>query len=178
MHEHVEIDLGPQHLGALQTIVDPVLVGEIPTVVWSPHGHDEAVRALLPLIDVMLLDSDDVPDPADAFARAGALCSDVYVVDLAWLRTTPWRERLAASFDLPERLETLARMSRTRGPPPRELDRERACCWPAGSPPGCTGSGSRLRFEAGRMEGEAQRADGGVLVGLCRPSRSLPASAG
>ena len=44
MHENVEIDLGPGHLRALQTIVDPVLVSEIPTVVWSPHGHDEAVR--------------------------------------------------------------------------------------------------------------------------------------
>jgi len=29
------------------------------------------------------------------------------VIDLAWLRTTPWRERLAASFDLPSRLEAL-----------------------------------------------------------------------
>ena len=61
------------------------------------------MRRLLPLIDVILLDSDDQPDPAEAFARAAALCSDVYVVDLAWLRTTPWRERLAASFDLRRR---------------------------------------------------------------------------
>src|SRR5207248_6958371 len=39
MHESVEIDLGSEHLRALQTICDPVLVSEIPTVVWSPHGH-------------------------------------------------------------------------------------------------------------------------------------------
>ncbi len=110
VREQVEIDLGPQHLDALQTIVDPVLASGMPTVVWSPHGHDEAVRRLLPLIDVVLLDSDDLPDPADAFARAGALCSDVYVVDLAWLRTTPWRERLAASFDLRSRLGALSRV--------------------------------------------------------------------
>ena len=31
-----------------------------------------------------------------------------YVVDLAWLRTTPWRERLAASFDPPARRASLA----------------------------------------------------------------------
>src|ERR1700683_2122049 len=60
MHENVEIDLGPEHLLALATIVDPVLISEIPTVVWSPHGHPEAVQALLPLMDVMLLDSDDM----------------------------------------------------------------------------------------------------------------------
>jgi len=111
MHEQVEIDVGPQHLRALQTIVDPVLISELPTVAWSPHGHREAVRALLPLIDVILLDSDDLPDPAEAFDRAHALCERVYVVDLAWLRTTPWRERLAASFDLPQRLAALGRVA-------------------------------------------------------------------
>jgi glucose-6-phosphate dehydrogenase assembly protein OpcA len=110
MHELVEIDLGPEHLHALQTIVDPVLASEMPTVVWSPHGHEEAVGRLLPLVDVILLDSDDRPDPLEAFARATWLCSDAYVVDLAWLRTTPWRERLAASFDLDSRLDMLWRM--------------------------------------------------------------------
>ncbi len=108
MREQVEIDLGPQHLTSLQTIVDPVLVSEMPTVAWSPHGHEEAVEALLPLTDVILLDSDDPRDPASAFDRADELCDHVYVVDLAWLRTTPWRERLAASFDLPQRLAVLS----------------------------------------------------------------------
>jgi glucose-6-phosphate dehydrogenase assembly protein OpcA len=107
IREHVEIDLGPEHLGALQTIVDPILVSEIPTVVWSPHGHDDAVEALLALTDVMLIDSDDLDDPAEAFARADHLRESVYVVDLAWLRTTPWRERLASCFDLPLRLAAL-----------------------------------------------------------------------
>jgi len=107
IHEGVEIDLGPGHLPDLQTIVDPVLIGEIPTIVWSPHGHEEAVRALLPLTDVILLDSDEPLEPAEALARADALREEVYVIDLAWLRTTPWRERLAASYDLPSRLRAL-----------------------------------------------------------------------
>ncbi|MGH2910298.1 MAG: glucose-6-phosphate dehydrogenase assembly protein OpcA, partial [Solirubrobacteraceae bacterium] len=107
MHELVEIELGSEHLHALQTIVDPVLASGMPTVVWSPHGHEGAVERLLPLVDVILLDSDDQSDPAEAFVRANTLCSDVYVVDLAWLRTTPWRERLAASFGLDSRLDML-----------------------------------------------------------------------
>lgn len=111
IRELVEIDLGPGHLDALQTIVDPVLASEMPTVAWSPHGYDNAVRRLLPLIDVLLLDSDDLPDPAEAFTRATGLCSDVYVVDLAWLRTTPWRERLAASFDLRSRRQFLSQVA-------------------------------------------------------------------
>jgi glucose-6-phosphate dehydrogenase assembly protein OpcA len=111
MHERVEIDLGPGHLSRLDTIIDPILVSELPTVLWCPHGHDEAVRSLLGTIDVMLLDSDDMPDPEQALSRAAELLESVYVVDLAWLRTTPWRERLAASFDKPERRRALRRVA-------------------------------------------------------------------
>jgi glucose-6-phosphate dehydrogenase assembly protein OpcA len=107
MREQVEIDMGPGHLDGIQTIVDPVLVTEMPTVAWSPHDYRDAVRRLLPLIDVMLLDSDDTPEPTEAFERAQQFCEHVYVVDLAWLRTTPWRERLAASFDIRQRLPAL-----------------------------------------------------------------------
>ena len=107
IREQVVIDMGPEHLPVLQTVVDPVLVSELPTLMWSPHGHEEAVAALLPIIDVMLLDSDGLLEPAQAFGRAHELLEYVYVVDLAWLRTTPWRERLAASFDLPARRCTL-----------------------------------------------------------------------
>jgi glucose-6-phosphate dehydrogenase assembly protein OpcA len=110
MHERVEIDIGPEHLPGIETIVDPVVVSELPTMLWCPHGHDEAVRALLGMVDVILLDSDDLGDPPAALTRASELLESAYVVDLAWLRTTPWRERLAASFDMPERLRLLARL--------------------------------------------------------------------
>jgi glucose-6-phosphate dehydrogenase assembly protein OpcA len=107
MWEKIEIDLGPEHLAALQTIIDPIVVAGLPTVLWSPHRHDEAVTALLGLIDVILLDSDDFPSAADAFERVFSVRDHAYVIDLAWLRTVPWRERLAASFDLPDRLQAL-----------------------------------------------------------------------
>ncbi len=83
----------------------------MPTIAWAPHGHDDAIRRILPLIEVILLDSDDLPEPVDAFARAGDLSGNAYIVDLAWLRTTPWRERLAASYDLPVRRPRLARLA-------------------------------------------------------------------
>jgi glucose-6-phosphate dehydrogenase assembly protein OpcA len=108
MHETVEIDMGPEHLAGLETIVDPVVVSELPTVLWCPHGHDDAVTALRGITDVMLLDSDDMPDADEGLARAQEELQSAYVVDLAWLRTTPWRERLAASFDPPSRRPALA----------------------------------------------------------------------
>ena len=111
IHEQVEIDIGPEHLEGLETIVDPVVVSELPTVLWSPHGHEEAVQALLKLTDVMLIDSDDPGEPVGAFSRATGLLDTAYVVDLAWLRTTPWRERLSASFDPPARRAALAQIS-------------------------------------------------------------------
>lgn len=111
MHERVEIDIGPGHLAKLDTIIDPILVSELPTVLWCPHGHPEAIESLLQTIDVMLLDSDDRPDPIEALADAERLLESVYVVDLAWLRTTPWRERLAASFDKPERRRALRQVA-------------------------------------------------------------------
>jgi glucose-6-phosphate dehydrogenase assembly protein OpcA len=108
IREQVEIDMGPEHLTVLATIVDPIVIAEIPTVLWSPHGHEDAVEALAGITDVMLIDSDDAPDPATGLERAEEELGAAYVVDLAWLRTTPWRERLAASFDPPGRRATLA----------------------------------------------------------------------
>ena len=49
----------------------------------------------------MLVDSQDEPDVPAAFARSGELLEGAYVVDLAWLRSTPWRERVAAAFNPP-----------------------------------------------------------------------------
>src|SRR5919112_1123275 len=93
--------VGEQHLAHVDTIVDPLVVTDLPTVAWAPHGHQEAIDALLPLTQVVLLDSVDEPDMRDAMNRALTLLDDVYVVDLAWLRSTPWRERVAATFDPP-----------------------------------------------------------------------------
>jgi glucose-6-phosphate dehydrogenase assembly protein OpcA len=108
--EQVEIDMGTDHLARLDTIIDPVIVSALPTVLWCPHGHFEAIEALRRIMDVMLLDSDDEPDVCPGLRRAADLLDSAYVVDLAWLRTTPWRERLAASFDPAERLPELRRL--------------------------------------------------------------------
>ena len=98
-HEHVTIDVGAEHLSHLDMIVDPILVSGLSTVVWAPHGHPEAVDSLLRLATVVLVDSTEEPDNAKSLARIGELAERAYVVDLAWLRSTPWRERVAFTFD-------------------------------------------------------------------------------
>lgn len=97
--ETVMLRIGPEHLRRVDTIVDPLVVTDLPTMVWAPHGHTEAVETLRHMSQVVLLDSIDDPELDEALARAQALCEELYVVDMAWLRTLPWRERVAATFD-------------------------------------------------------------------------------
>jgi len=99
--ERVELDIGPRHLAKLDTIVDPLLVSDLATMVWAPHGHAEAVDSLRRLAQIVLVDTQDEPDVAESLDRAAELGKHAYVVDLAWLRSTPWRERVAAAFDPP-----------------------------------------------------------------------------
>jgi glucose-6-phosphate dehydrogenase assembly protein OpcA len=108
--ERIVLDLGPKHLEKLDTIVDPLVVTDIPTLLWSPHGHPEAIDALLVLSQVVLIDSVGEPDPAVALGRAHELAEQAYVVDLAWLRSTPWRERVATTFDPPQWRPELGRI--------------------------------------------------------------------
>jgi glucose-6-phosphate dehydrogenase assembly protein OpcA len=101
LHETVVVEIGDRHLDDLVTIADPLVVSDLPTLLWSPHGHHDVVEQLLALSQAVLLDSVDEPLPADALERACSLARQAYVVDLAWLRSTPWRERVAAAFDPP-----------------------------------------------------------------------------
>lgn len=111
VREDVEIRLSPGHLDRLDTIVAPVLASDLPTVLWCPHRHEGVQGALRELIDVVLLDSDADAPPAAALPTAAELTHEFHVVDLAWLRTTPWRERLASSFDPPTRRAALAHLA-------------------------------------------------------------------
>jgi len=101
LRETVIVDIGDRHLDDLLTIADPLVVTDLPTLLWSPHGHHEIVAELLALSQAVLLDSVDEPIAQEALDRAWTLAGQAYVVDLAWLRSTPWRERVAASFDPP-----------------------------------------------------------------------------
>ena len=110
--ETVVVEIGPRHLDDLATITDPLVVSDMPTLLWSPHGYPEAVDALLGLAQAVLIDSVDEPDFAEALDRACELARRAYVVDLAWLRSTPWRERIAAAFDPPDMRHELAQITR------------------------------------------------------------------
>ncbi len=62
-HEEVLVDVGERHLQKMDTIVDPLVVSDLATVVWSPHGHPQAVDSLMRLAQVVLIDSEDGARP-------------------------------------------------------------------------------------------------------------------
>ena len=111
LRETVVVELGDRHMDDLLTIADPLVVTDLPTLLWSPHGHHEIVSDLMPLAQAVLLDSVVEPDAREAVDRAFELTHQAYVVDLAWLRSTPWRERVAAMFDPPRMRRELGMLS-------------------------------------------------------------------
>jgi hypothetical protein len=125
------------------------------TVVWSPHGHDGAIDALIRLAGVVLIDTVAAPDPAAAVKRAAWLTERAYVVDLAWLRSVPWRERLASTFDPPQWRPQLREITSVtvRHHPDSVVSATLFLSWLA----------TRLGWEPATMEEE----DGG-RVGRCR----------
>ena len=159
--ERVELTIGDEHLKRLETIVDPLIVPDLVTIVWSPHGHDEAIDALVRLAGVVLIDTVTAPDPAAAVDRAAWLTERAYVVDLAWLRSLPWRERLASTFDPPQWRPELKEITAVtvRHHPESVVSATLFVCWLA----------TRLGWKPAPMEEE----DGG-LVARCRaPGRKV-----
>src|SRR3954467_8884006 len=70
--ERVELTIGDRHVPKLDTIVDPLVVSDLATMVWAPHGHPEAIDALRRLAQIALIDSQDEPDVEAALAPAAA----------------------------------------------------------------------------------------------------------
>jgi glucose-6-phosphate dehydrogenase assembly protein OpcA len=111
LHETVTIAVGERHVPHLDTIVDALVLPDLPTVLWSPDDHPDAARSLLRLAQAVLLDSGHDADLKTGLRRVVKARRRAYVVDLAWLRTGPWRERVAAAFDPPDQREELSAIS-------------------------------------------------------------------
>jgi glucose-6-phosphate dehydrogenase assembly protein OpcA len=159
--ERVELAIGEGHLERLETIVDPLIVQDLMTIVWSPHGHDDAIDALVNLAGVVLIDTVTAPDPAAAVDRAVWLTERAYVVDLAWLRSVPWRERLASTFDPSQWRPALREITSVtvRHHPESVVSATLLGGWLA----------TRLGWEPARMEKE----DGGLVTRCRAPGRKV-----
>ena len=154
------------------------------------RAADDAVVAARPRRGGRRAAADDRRDPARlrrSATRAGdagwprppSCWSSAYVVDLAWLRTTPWRERLAASFDLPERRPALRACS-TASPIRHQpsFGRRARCCWPAGWPRGWAGAVTLEPIGRGGSGAQPAATDRRWRSSSSPPIRTCPGLAG
>ena len=102
------------------------------------------------------------------------LARSAYVVDLAWLRSTPWRERVAATFDPPQWRDELGRITSVKVQPPPGVRRPRGCCSAAGWRRGWTGSRVRWWPRNGSLHGKRPRAPPGRAARRSSPTRRCP----
>jgi len=109
--EVIAIRLNGARAKAPVSVVMPLLIPDLPVFLrWrgelplhAPHT-DRPVPELVDIVDRLIVDSREWPDPAQGFAQLAELFERVVVSDIAWARTEPWREAIAALW--PEVAET------------------------------------------------------------------------
>jgi glucose-6-phosphate dehydrogenase assembly protein OpcA len=84
----------------LDSIIEPFTLSDLPIVVWYPGALPKVSDCLLPEADTVLVDSKETGE-LDSFDTLVQLDRDRVLVDLSWVRLSPWRELLAALFDGP-----------------------------------------------------------------------------
>lgn len=106
--ELIIIDAAGDSVRQLPGVVIPLLVPEVPVVLWWSGErvfNDPIFPALMDASDQLVFDSSTFPDSLQALTRLHALGTEEYpgvaLRDLAWARLTPWRELTAQFFDAP-----------------------------------------------------------------------------
>lgn len=104
---------------ALPSSVTSLLVADLPVFVWwqgeVPPAGDGVLAEIVDMATRFILDSDQ--SGLEAVARIDALAAGL--VDLAWVRTAPWREAMASLFDGRPQRRALGRLIgvEVSGPP-------------------------------------------------------------
>lgn len=108
-HEVIVLSANQQRLTHAASLVAPLLLADLPTVLWLPEpGSPIADCRLLGRSQRVLVDSthDGAPLP-----RLLELALAARIHDLAWGRLEFWRAAIAAAFERPERRSLLARIT-------------------------------------------------------------------
>ena len=82
----------------LDNVVAARRVSSLPAMAWWRGGDAAVLASLAPLVDRLVLDSQD---PASDWRSAAALAEVTSLSDVRWTRLTRWRNLMAQFFDLP-----------------------------------------------------------------------------
>jgi glucose-6-phosphate dehydrogenase assembly protein OpcA len=101
--EGIEITAGGAELSEVVHVLLPLMVPDLPVVLWCRGGRaftDPAIEALFPLADKIIFDSAAASDANAALQLLRSLrARGRRVADLTWTRLTGWREVLSQLFD-------------------------------------------------------------------------------
>lgn len=88
-----------------------LMIPELPKFVWwkaTPNPEQELFKKMVECCRCIILDSSYYSDPESEFLKMVELIeAETYVADLNWHRFSAWQELTAATFDPPERRESL-----------------------------------------------------------------------
>jgi glucose-6-phosphate dehydrogenase assembly protein OpcA len=101
----------------------PLLVPDVPVMLWWPHGEpadDPHFLKFADMVDRIIIDSATFASPEAGLARMAALLEQANgrartgtsISDLSWSRLTPWRELTAQFFDAPALVPHLSEITR------------------------------------------------------------------
>jgi glucose-6-phosphate dehydrogenase assembly protein OpcA len=117
--ERLLIKTGGELAQHLSRVVTPLLIHDLPVVLWWPDDPpfgSAQFQQVIGICDRLLVDSGGFRD--DGAARlagmAAVVAEGVAVSDIGWLRLTLWRELLAALFDHPLLTPELGHIERVR----------------------------------------------------------------
>jgi glucose-6-phosphate dehydrogenase assembly protein OpcA len=120
-YEQIELRVRGRSGPQLRSIVDPLLLSDLPVFLWwtgEASFRDEVFRTLVGLSTRVLLDSDHLRNPVAGLSRLSRFVQEETVTaavgDLNWNRLRPWRELIAQLFDPPQMQEMLGHLRRVR----------------------------------------------------------------
>ena len=101
--EGIEITAGATELNHVAQLLLPLIVSDLPAVLWCRGSRvftENAFTPLLPLVQKVIVDSAPAPDGRAAIAAIRELRKQGRLVaDLAWTKLTGLRELIASLFD-------------------------------------------------------------------------------
>jgi glucose-6-phosphate dehydrogenase assembly protein OpcA len=114
-YEEVVLTIRGEAAGHLDGVVAPLLIHDLPTLVWwpgDPPFADPIFDQLVEMADRLILDSSDCTDLLLGLRRLSNLRRRSGIGDLAWKRLGWWQELTAQFFDAPRFRRYLPNLNR------------------------------------------------------------------
>jgi hypothetical protein len=99
--EVIQLRLGGARVGAPASIVEPLLLHDLPVFLrWRglPDFDGEPFEQLIDVVDRLIVDSTEWPGLPAPYARLAEHFDRAAVSDIAWARTERWRRQLATMW--------------------------------------------------------------------------------